>query len=57
MPAEKAARKFEALVANRVLYPDGTVNSFVQKYLQDRVLTLFKIRRPMRDTAVSHPAG
>jgi len=42
---EKTEQKFAALVANRVLYPDGTLNSFVEKYLQERVLTLFKIQR------------
>jgi len=36
---------FDALVANRVLYPDGTLNSFVERYLRERVLTIFKGRR------------
>lgn len=47
---ERANRMFESLVANRVLYPDGTVNSFVQKYLQERVLSLFKFHRPARSS-------
>ena len=34
-------RKMTPLIGNRVLYPDGTVNSFVRRYLRDRVLTLF----------------
>ncbi len=34
-------RKLKPLVGNRVLYPDGTVNSFVQRYLRERVLKLF----------------
>ena len=29
------------LIGNRVLYPDGTVNSFVQRYLRHQVLKLF----------------
>jgi len=29
------------LIANRIIYPDGTVNSFVQRYLRERVLKLF----------------
>lgn len=34
-------QEFEKLVGNHILYPDGTVHSFVQKYLQDQVLKLF----------------
>jgi len=34
-------RKFRALFGNRAIYPDGTINSFVQRYLRDRVLKLF----------------
>ena len=34
-------RKLRPLIGNRVLYPDGTVNSFVQRYLRERVLKLF----------------
>jgi len=29
------------LIANRIIYPDGSVNSFVQRYLRERVLKLF----------------
>jgi len=29
------------LIGNRILYPDGTVHSFVQRYLRDQVLGLF----------------
>lgn len=41
-------RKMIPLIGNRVLYPDGTVNSFVQRYLRDRVMKLFdaKPKRP-----------
>ncbi len=38
---DKAERNFAVLVANRVLYPDGTVNGFVQRYLREKVLALF----------------
>jgi hypothetical protein len=43
-------RKLKPLVGNRVLYPDGTVNSFVQRYLRERVLKLFdaKPRKPAK---------
>ncbi len=34
--------KMRPLVGNRVLYPDGTVNFYVQRYLRDRVLKLFE---------------
>jgi hypothetical protein len=43
-------RKMSPLIGNRALYPDGTVNSFVQRYLRDRVLKLFeaKPKRPAK---------
>lgn len=43
-------KKMRPLIGNRVLYPDGTVNSFVQRYLRDRVLKLFeaKPKRPAK---------
>lgn len=34
-------RKTEPLIRNRVLYPDGTTNSFVQRYLRECVVKLF----------------
>lgn len=34
-------RKMLPLIGNRILYPDGTVNSFVQRYLRERVLRHF----------------
>ena len=37
-------RKLKPLIGNRVLYPDGTVNSFVHRYLRERVLKLFETR-------------
>ena len=45
-------KKLERLVANRVLYPDGTINSFVQRYLREKVLKLFnaKPRRAAKPT-------
>jgi hypothetical protein len=41
LTAALVERKIKPLIANRVLYPDGTVNSFVQRYLRDQVLKLF----------------
>ena len=29
------------LIGNRILYPDGTLNSFVQRFLREKVLRLF----------------
>jgi len=34
--------KLAVLIGNRVLYPDGTVNSFVERYLREEVLKLFE---------------
>ena len=36
--------KMKPLIGNRVIYPDGTVNSFVQRYLRERVLKLFETK-------------
>lgn len=44
---KKAEQNFAALVANRVLYPDGNINGFVERYLREKVLSLFGI--PKRD--------
>ena len=35
------AAKLNILIGNRILYPDGTVNSFVQRFLREKVLRLF----------------
>jgi len=37
--------KLAALIGNRVLYPDGTINSFVQRYLRKKVLKLLDVKR------------
>ena len=36
--------KLEPLIGNRVIYPDGTVNSFVQRYLREQVLKIFETK-------------
>jgi hypothetical protein len=36
--------KMNPLIGNRVIYPDGTVNSYVQRYLRERVLKLFEAK-------------
>lgn len=52
LTAPLVKRKLKPLIGNRVLYPDGTVNSFVQRYLRERVLKLFdtKPRKPARSS-------
>jgi hypothetical protein len=42
--------KMRPLIGNRIIYPDGTVNSFVQRYLREQVLKLFeaKPKRPVK---------
>ena len=34
-------KQLQFLIGNRLIYPDGTINSFVQGYLRDKVLKLF----------------
>lgn len=36
--------KLKPLIGNRVLYPDGTANSFVQRYLREQVVKLFEAK-------------
>jgi len=42
--------KMRPLIGNRIIYPDGTVNSFVQRYLREQVDKLFetKQKRPVK---------
>jgi len=37
-------KKMKPLIGNRIIYPDGTVNSYVQRYLKERVIRLFEVR-------------
>jgi len=46
---EDLERKMKLLIGNRVLYPDGTVNSFVQRYLREKVLRRFKAKTRKKD--------
>lgn len=34
-------KKIDALIANRVLYPDGTTNSYVERFLREKVIKHF----------------
>ena len=40
--------KLKPLIGNRIIYPDCTVNSFVERYLREQVLKLFEVNRPVR---------
>ena len=40
VPPKRFEPKLNALIANRVLYPDGSVNSFVRRFLTQKVLKL-----------------
>ncbi len=39
-------QKLKALIGNRILYPDGSINSLAQRYLRERVLKLFQAKPP-----------
>jgi len=57
--SERALEKaMGRLIGNRVIYPDGTVNSLVRKYLRGKVLKLFDPLLPKRsrlDHGVAEP--
>jgi hypothetical protein len=36
--------KMKPLIGNRVIYPDGTVNSYIQRYLREQVVKLFEAK-------------
>ncbi len=38
------SNKLKPLIGNRIFYPDGTVNSFVQRYLREQVVKLFEAK-------------
>ena len=42
--------RLASLIGNRILYPDGTINSFVERYLRERVLKLYdaKPKKPRK---------
>lgn len=42
--------KLKPLIGNRVIYPDGTINSYVQKYLREQVVKLFKENKKVKNT-------
>ncbi len=52
IPGYLIGNKFKSLTGNRILYPDGTINSFVQRYLREKVLKLFDAK-PKRQSRKS----
>jgi hypothetical protein len=51
IPSEVALEnKMRPLIGNRIVYPDGTVNSYVKKYLREQVVNLFgtKSKKPTK---------
>ena len=42
--------KMKPLIGNRIIYPDGAVNSFVERYLREQVVKLFedKPKKPVK---------
>jgi hypothetical protein len=42
--------RMKPLIGNRIIYPDGTVNSYVQRYLREQVVNLFgtKSKKPTK---------
>ena len=36
--------KMKPLIGNRIIYPDGTMNSFVERYLREQVVKLFETK-------------
>ena len=41
--------KIMPLIGNRVIYPDGTINLYVQRYLREQVVKLFEVK-PKKST-------
>ena len=54
VPEKRFEERLNTLIVNRVLYPDATINSFVRRYLREKVLRLLgvdaKTRRELRLT-------
>ena len=42
--------RLKPLIGNRVIYPDGTINTYVQKYLREQVVKLFKENKKVKNS-------
>ena len=51
LPLTEAREKLKALIGNRLIYPDGTLNTYLAKYLRKRVLDLYETKAPRRSKA------
>ena len=49
----RTGKNLDALIACRVLYPDGTINAFVRRYLKQRVFRLFSPLMRRKDRSVA----
>jgi hypothetical protein len=49
LPETALENKMKPLIGNRIIYPDGTVNSFIERYLREQVVKLFEAKS-MRPT-------
>ena len=45
LPESGLENKMKPLIGNRIIYPDGTLNSFVERYLRGQVFKLFEAKR------------
>lgn len=48
-------QRLDQLINNRIIYPGGSINSFVQRYLRQRVLGLLDPKGKRRTTAKAGP--
>jgi hypothetical protein len=55
VPENAFAAKMSVLIGNRVLYPDGTINSLVQRYLHNLVLKIFDSKPKRKKKILSAP--
>ena len=46
LPGTGFEKQIQFLIGNRLIYPDGTINSYVQRYLREKVLKLFEAKPP-----------
>ena len=55
--SSRTEKNVAALIAGRILYPDGTLNSFVERYLRELVVRLFTPSQRMRQRAAPEAVG
>jgi isocitrate dehydrogenase kinase/phosphatase len=55
VPENAFDAKMSVLIGNRVLYPDGTINSLVQRYLHNLVLKIFDSKPKRKKKILAAP--